>query len=310
MLSTAALLTGATDSPPDLAAFLSPASQAGTILPVTALLLAALYVSGVVRLRWHRRRWSLVRSVCFLLGCAILFLTTGSGVESYGRELLSVFIFQQLTLMMIVPPLVLLGAPGTLLLRATPHSVIGRPALRGALGALRSRTARRAFHPTVFIPLLLVTFFGLYPTGVASGVLSSRAGHIALEICFLAIGLFLNAPLISPDPLPRRTSPIMSIVDRFAEMQIHAAFGLVMIFAPTILVSTYASPPPTWGIDALRDQALAGAFAWTYGELPVIVMLIIALVRWQKSDTRRSNRSRAEEEDALSRYNDYLQRLK
>lgn len=68
-----------------------------------AAVLAIAYLLGVVRLRRQRRRWPLWRTVCFLLGCLVLAATTGLGVEAYGYALLSVFMFQQLTLMMTVP---------------------------------------------------------------------------------------------------------------------------------------------------------------------------------------------------------------
>lgn len=52
-------------------------------------------------------------------GNLALAAVTGLAVENFGYALFSVFMFQQLTLMMAIPPLLVLGSPGTLLLRAT-----------------------------------------------------------------------------------------------------------------------------------------------------------------------------------------------
>ena len=109
------------DSPPSLQAFLAPADIPLPVLPIVAGILAALYLVGAIRLWTHGRRWPVWRTVSFLLGCVLLAAVTGLGVETYGQALVSVFMFQQLTLMMMVPPLLVLGSPGTLLLRATPH---------------------------------------------------------------------------------------------------------------------------------------------------------------------------------------------
>jgi putative membrane protein len=52
---------------------------------------------------------------------------------------------------------------------------------------------------------------------------------------------------------------------------------------------------------------------WTYGELPVVVILLISLARWQREDTRKAAREtqRADlEGDAeLEDYNAYLRGL-
>lgn len=134
------------DDAPTLTNLLLPAQGPFPTLPMLAAVLAIAYLlGGVVRLRRQRRRWPLWRTVCFLLGCLVLAATTGGvGVEAYGYALLSVFMFQQLTLMMTVPPLLILGSPGTLLLRATPHhGGVGLVMLRTAHAGLRHPPAAR-----------------------------------------------------------------------------------------------------------------------------------------------------------------------
>jgi putative membrane protein len=146
--------------PPDLAQLLSP-QFFDSPLPSLTFGLLALYLAGVIRLAATGHRWSAGRTVVFVLGCAITILATGSGVERYGTEMVSVFMFQQLTLMMLVPPLLVLGSPGTLLLRAIPHRGPGRIVLRFALTLLRSRGAAWLLHPAVTVPLFLLAFYGL-----------------------------------------------------------------------------------------------------------------------------------------------------
>jgi hypothetical protein len=107
--------------PPSFEQFLAPNLQPVPILPAVALLVAVAYLMGAIRLWTHWRRWSVLRTFCFLLGSVLLLVVTGAGVEGYGFTLFSVFMFQQLTLMMIIPPLLVSGSPGTLLLRAPPH---------------------------------------------------------------------------------------------------------------------------------------------------------------------------------------------
>lgn len=114
------------DSPPTFADYVAVLPGPFPVLPVLAAVLAVAYLAGAIRLWRQGRRWPVWRTVSFLLGCVLLAGTTGLGVEAYGYALLSVFMFQQLTLMMAIPPLLVLGSPGTLLLRATPHRGMGQ----------------------------------------------------------------------------------------------------------------------------------------------------------------------------------------
>lgn len=301
------------EAPPGLEQFLSWNVQPIPVLPTIAALLALIYLGGAVRLWSQSRRWSIVRTLCFLAGCGLLFMLTALGVEGYGLRMFSVFVFQQLTLTMVIPPLLVLGSPGTLLLRATPHHGPGRLVVKAALGALRSRVARGVLHPALITPFVVLTLFGLYFTGAANIILRSWPGHVLLELAFLTIGIVLATPLISADPLPRRTSFVARIFDAIIEMQLHAAFGLIVMFSTTPLVPFFAALPKQWGIDPLKDQGLAGALVWTYGELPVVILLIVTLIRWQGQEGRKATKA-SKEADAtgdpdLEEYNNYLRSL-
>lgn len=116
--------------PPTLETLLAPTLQPVPLIPVLAALMALAYLSGAVRLWAANRRWPLWRTLVFLAGCALIAVTMGAGIEGYGLRMFSVFMFQQLTLMMAAPPLLILGRPGTLLLRATPHKGPGKLLLR------------------------------------------------------------------------------------------------------------------------------------------------------------------------------------
>ncbi|MCM3522621.1 cytochrome c oxidase assembly protein [Curtobacterium sp. P97] len=281
---------------------------------VVAVLLATTYLVLYVNARRGPRAPALGRAVVFILGCAVMFTATTTGLQTYSRELLSAFMFQQLTLLLIVPPLLILGSPGTVLLRGMPRRGFGRRVLRLAVGVLRSSFARLILHPLAVVPLLVVPLFGLYLTGAADALLSTEAGRIALQLTFVALGTVIMLPLATVDPLPRRTSYVIRIVDAFVEMQIHAAFGLTLMFSSAPLVATFASPSAEFETTALRDQQLAGGLVWTYGELPVAIILLASIIRWQRQDSRKAARATREADrhgdTELDNYNAYLQGLR
>ncbi len=299
---------------PALADFIGVIPLEFPLLPVVAVLLAAGYLVGAARLWAAGRRWSVWRSLSFLLGCAALAAVTGLGVEAYGSALFSVFMFQQLTLMMAIPPLLVLGSPGTLLLRATPHRGIGRMVLRVAHGGLRSRAARWALSPWVALPLYLFAFYGLYLVNLADVILEAPGGHVALEVGFLVAGILFTIPVLSDDPLPVRMSQGARALDVFVETALHAFFGVFLMVAPVLLIDSFAASSLSLGIDPLADQQVAGGLAWSYGEAPTLLMLMFAMHRWFRDSTARdaaaARYADLHGDPDLDAYNTYLTSLR
>ncbi len=302
-------------APPSLETMLAPTLQPVPVLPALAAVLLVLYLAGACRLWLRGRRWSIGATISFTVGCVVLALVTGAGIEGYGLRLFSAFMFQQLTLMMLVPPLLVLGRPGTLLLRATPHRGVGTVVLVTARRALRSRVSRVVLHPAVMVPLFLLAFYGLYLAELADPLLRTWTGHLALEVGFLVAGLLFTVPVLSTDPLPIRQTHHGRALDLVLEMPLHAFFGVIVMMATAPMVPLFAAPPAGWGIDPLRDQQLAGGLAWSYGEAPGLLMLLLIASRWQRNDTQRSRaRDRQIDRDGgadaeLEQYNAYLARL-
>lgn len=300
--------------PPSLETYLAPTLQPIPLLPALALALLVLYLVCAVRLWTSGRRWPLLPSLSFVAGCLILAVITGAGVEGYGFRLFSVFMFQQLTLMMVVPPLLVLGRPGTLILRAAPHNALGRAIMAGMRWSLRSRVTRTVLHPAFTVPLFLLTFYGLYLSDFASTVLATWAGHTALEFGFLTAGILFTIPILSRDPTPMHLSEGARALDLFAEMPLHAFFGVIIMMSVTPVVSVFSSPPASWQIDPARDQWLAGALAWSYGEAPSLLILLIIMFRWRRSDEReavvRESEIDRDGDRQLDDYNQFLDSLR
>lgn len=271
-----------------------------------AILAFAVYLTGAIALWRARKGWSLPATLSFTVGCLAWFAATGLSGNAYADELVSVLLFQQITLMVVAPPFLLMGAPGRLLLRAMPHRGIGRPVLRSALGAYRSRTAQVLLHPATSIVVAVLAFPALYFSDAVSWFLALPQGHLLLLTLFLVFGVIAGAPLWSTDPLPRSPSYVVRIVDVLIEIQIHAIFGLVLLMSSGPMFSWYAEEPEAWGISRALDQAIGGGLVWSYGELPLIIVLIVTISKWRKSDLRQAKRRQPQEDAELDAYNAYL----
>lgn len=301
------------DVAPSLSTLLTWQPQPFPLLPAAGIVLAVWYYLAVARIRRTGRSWPWWRTACFLAGCLLLVAVTGLGIEAYGYGLFSAWMFQHLTLSMTVPPLLVLGSPGTLLLRSTPHRGLGRWVLVIALGALRSRAARIALHPGFTIPLFLFSYYGVYLTPVLDVVGDSVLGHTALEVFFLVSGILFIVPVLSTDPLPVRQTNLGRFFDIFLEMPLHVFFGIILMMATSPVVDLFADPPAGWGVDPMADQQLAGALAWSYGEPVTFVIVIVFAIRWRRDELRSRSaverRADRDGDDELQAYNEFLRRI-
>src|SRR5664280_500152 len=93
----------------------------------------------------------------------------------------------------------------------------------------------------------------------------------------------------------------------------HAFFGVVVMMSTTLLVGFYSMPMPGWQVSPLGDQATGGGIAWSFTELPTLVVLMALIVKWRKSEERTiraTERRQARGGDTeLADYNSYLQSL-
>src|SRR5690606_13472436 len=76
------------------------------------------YFAAVLRLRRRGDSWPVLRTVSWVAGILLLFLITNGGLNVYQRYLFSAHMLAHMALGMMVPLLLVPGAPITLALRA------------------------------------------------------------------------------------------------------------------------------------------------------------------------------------------------
>lgn len=308
--------------PPTLARLLAWHPQPIPILPVIALALLALYVWGVVVLRRRNVRWPVHRTVWWLAAVASLLIVTATGVDGYGMELFSAHMVQHMVLSMLSPVFLALGAPVTLLLRALSTDVGRRGGVRRVvLRVLHSRVLRVFTNPVVAFVLFIVSLYGLYFTPIFDELMSTWWGHNLMLVHFVLIGFLYFWGVLGVDPNPRNSrrgrfsmpGPAVSVLEIMATAPFHAFFGVAVMMATTLLVRFYAMPMPGWHIVPIADQRTGGGIAWTFTEIPTLLVLGALIVTWRRSEersTRAAGRRLARGDDTeLTDYNAYLQTL-
>ncbi|MCB5908980.1 cytochrome c oxidase assembly protein [Streptomyces pinistramenti] len=281
---------------------------------IGCLLGLALYGWAVLRLRRRGDAWPVSRIVAWVVGVLTVALVMCTKLNDYGMVMFSVHMVQHMVISMLSPILLLLGAPVTLTLRALPTAGRGSKGPRELLVALlHSRYMRIISHPAFTIPLFIASLYALYFSPLFDFLMQSRAGHIAMMVHFLAVGLVFFWPIMGVDPGPHRPGYVMRMLELFAGMPFHAFFGIALMMASEPMVRTYTHPPLSLGIDALSDQTAAGGIAWAFSEIPSVVVLIALVFQWYKSEERQSLRTdRAADRNGdkdLADYNAYLASL-
>ncbi|WP_329111615.1 bifunctional copper resistance protein CopD/cytochrome c oxidase assembly protein [Micromonospora sp. NBC_01699] len=286
-----------------------------------AVIAAGLYLRGVWRLHRRGDTWPLSRTVVFLAGWAVIVVATSGGVARYAPVLFSVHMTQHLLLTMVAPILLALSGPVTLALRALPASKDPHwPGPREWIqAALHSRPARVLTHPVVALALYVGSLYAMYFTGLYEMALRSHATHLIVMIHFVATGYLLFWVVIGVDPAPRRPPHPVRMLLVLVAMVLHAFLGVALMQSRTLVAADwFTALARPWGDTPLDDQRTAGGIAWSFGEIPTLIVLAVLLVQWIRADEREqrrldraADRAQAEghEDDALAAYNTMLTRL-
>lgn len=260
-----------------------PLPLAGGLVAIGAYLAAAARVN-----RAHPRTpvptW---RIVAWISGVLVALAAVLSSLDAYADALLSAHMIQHLLLAMVAPPLLLLGAPITLLLR------VASPAIRRdlILPVLHSRVVGVIAFPPVAWSVFAIAMWVTHFTPLYNAALEDPFLHELEHVVYLAAGLLFWWPIVGADPHPRRMGHAGRVVYLLAQMPVGAAVGLAIYFAPDLLYAHYATNELAWGPDPLTDQQIAGAIMWGVGGLILLAGVAALIAGWIRTEERRSRRA-------------------
>ena len=270
------------------------------------------YLAGVWRLHKRGDSWPIYRTVFWVLGMLLLFYITNGGVNVYEGYLFSMHMLGHMTLGMMIPVLLVPGAPVTLAMRAIAKRTDGsRGAREWILRIVHSRYLAVIGHPVVAAIIFVVSLWVFYYTPLFRWASTDHVGHEWMIIHFLASGYLFVQSLIGIDPSPHRTSFPIRLLILLATMAFHAFFGLgLMTGTGLLLADWYGAMGWDNGVTALEDQRIGGGIAWSVGEIPTIALAIAVAIMWSRSDRRASvryDRKADRDGDAeLDAYNEML----
>ena len=240
---------------------------------------AALYLWGVrrVRRRHPARPWPLSRTALFLGGLAVVVIATESGIGRYDDVLFWDHMVQHLLLLMVAPPLLVVGQPATLLLHASRN-----PLHTWAKKALRSRVMAAITWPPFGVALYVGVIVGTHLTGFMNLVQANSAVHDAEHALYLVAGYLYFLPLIGREPIRWRVSYPTRIFLLFIAMPVDAFTGLVLGSEASNPVPSLADQRPAWAPDPLTDVHIGGAVMWVGGAGIMFGLMMAVFFAWSR----------------------------
>jgi cytochrome c oxidase assembly factor CtaG len=246
---------------------------------------ALLYLWGVWRVarRHPARPWPWWRTALFLAGLAVVVIATQSGIGAYDDVLFWDHMIQHLLLLMVAPPLLVVGEPVTLLLHASRN-----PLHTWAKRVVRSRVVSFLTWPVFGLAAYAVTIVATHLTSLAHVMLVNETLHNAEHVLYLVVGYLFFLPLIGREPIRWRVSyPIRVLIFALA-MPIDTFTGLILGYQGSSFAASVAGQRPPGSPSPVEDVHWAGATMWIGGDAIMFCFMIAVVWLWSRDDRTTS----------------------
>jgi cytochrome c oxidase assembly factor CtaG len=244
-------------------------------LGIVAFVAAYFYAIGPLRRRYHLGPPATSRQIgYFLLGTLALALALVSPLDFIADHyLFSAHMIQHMLLVVVAPPLWLLGTPGWLL-----APLFRRESVR--------QITRIIANPIVAFLLLNVDLYLWHIPPLYSAALTNEALHIVEHLTFIALGVLFWWVVLSPVEEASRVSRGVAILYLFLACQPMVLLGALLTFAPAPVYLTYVAAPRITPLSPLVDQQLGGLIMWLPSNIPYLLAISVFFFQWVAEQDR------------------------
>jgi putative copper resistance protein D len=279
--------------------------------------------------------------VPWLAGWGLTLYLAVSGLWMYSTAVFSWHMLVHMTVNMMVPLLVVLGAPFGLLAAATTRAGAGStdlppagqsealialetqssgrsvPPLPGVLDLLEGLAAHRFVRFLLSPPVLWINYIGslfvVYFTPLFPWMMRYHWAHQLMLLHFMLAGFLFFNLLVRPDRTGAQLPPIVRFAMLISVMPFHAIFAVGIMMARSVIGEQfYESIAVEWVGPLLADQDIAGQITWFTGEIPAFIAVAVLAFQWFRSDSREAaqvDREADEGVDEMAAYNELLAEL-
>ena len=241
--------------------------------------LAAVYVAAVgparTRFAWSETGVSRWRMAAFLGGIGIVFFSLNGPLHHLSDEyLFAAHMVQHMLLMLIMPPLLILGVPPWLISKTLERSAV-------------LKVARLLTHPVLAFAAYNVVFIGWHLPPMYNAALANHDVHIVQHLMFVSVATMMWWPVVNPVPGLERipTGPLLMMYV-FAFGIPSTAVSAFITMSDELLYPLYELAPRVTALTPLEDQRLGGLIMWIPGMLIFWVAISVVFFRWTKDEYR------------------------
>jgi putative copper resistance protein D len=302
---------------------------------LVATLLLAGYLGGwlVARRRQHAVAMRAAASWCG--GIALLVFATQGSLRVYDDALFWAHMVAHLILVMVVPVLLVAGRPLDVAIGALPDAAAER------LGrALRGRVSSVITNPGVGLGLYTAVIVGTHLTGFMNQTMLHPWLTGLEQVMYVVAGVLFFLPLVGQAPIRWQLGAPLRMAMFVVAMPVDTFTGVILGQTNRYPWPLMAAMHPAWAPSLITDLHAGGAVMWVGGDAIMTVMFGIAAISWARSatastgsdlggwlDSARANYQQdlvravsetgavdappanPDSDEALTAYNDYLQRL-
>ncbi|HEX5465591.1 MAG TPA: cytochrome c oxidase assembly protein [Candidatus Limnocylindrales bacterium] len=225
------------------------------------------------------------RLAAWCAGLAILGVALMGPLVEISETSFSAHMVQHLLLTMVAAPLLLLGAPITLLLRAASPSW-----RRILLAGLESRFVAALAWPPLGWAAFAAVMWWAHLGPLFEAALEHPPVHVAEHLLFVVAALLFWRPVVGLDPGPFRLGHGGRLAYISLAMAPNLLLGMVLYSEGAVIYPTYATVP-----GALDDQRLGATIMWVGGDLLFTLALALVVLAWMRDERARLRREEVRE---------------
>jgi putative membrane protein len=273
---------------------------------IAACLLALLAYALALRFRGPARGGYFVTAV------ALFFLTLASPLNALADGyLFSAHMAQHLLLLLVIPPLLLLGLPewkagqdgvSSRGRRSRAEPLPAPPQLSPTESSSKTESARprqggHRLHPLVAWLAGLTAMWVWHERTLCDAATTVAAVRVVQILSLIALGLVFWWPIVGPQP-ERRLAPLLGVLYLFSACVGCTVLGILITFAPVgVVCPVYLHPVDRlgilplirqrWGITPAIDQQAGGLMMWVPACGIYLCGVIALLARWYRAGEER-----------------------
>ncbi|HET6317830.1 MAG TPA: cytochrome c oxidase assembly protein [Chloroflexota bacterium] len=234
---------------------------------------AWLYSRGLHALWQHAgqdrgvRRW---QAACFVGGLLVLLIALVSPLDELAAALFSAHMVQHLLLLLVAPPLLVLGLPLVAFAWALPESA--RQSLRIV------RYLHRLTWPAAAFVLHSLVLWAWHVPRLYDGAVANPPLHVLEHMSFLGSAVLFWWALLSG----ARASYGAGVLYVFGMALQSTLLGALLTFAGSVWYTAHVSTTAAFGITPQEDQQLAGLIMWIPGGSIYLACALALFAAWLK----------------------------